>query len=173
MAALSASQHNAVLSPFYQRLLKAGKPKKVALTAVMRKLLICLNALLRQQLEHKGPQTPSRYTTKSEQVIDDDLHLAQIKVSRSHRRIEHCGDAPRAPIRPCRRQLVAASRRPTSPGAGAAGASPKRRIPGVRGTASPDSSNNTHAPQRSLQNTVAIGPRLGRSLVLPAAASRG
>jgi transposase len=46
MAALSASQHNAVLSPFYQRLLKAGKAKKVALTAVMRKLLICLNALL-------------------------------------------------------------------------------------------------------------------------------
>jgi hypothetical protein len=43
----------------------------------MRKLLICLNALLRQQLEHKGPQTPSRYTTKSEQVIDVELHPAQ------------------------------------------------------------------------------------------------
>ena len=55
MAALSASQHNAVLRAFYQRLLKAGKLKKVALTAVMRKLLICLNALLRQQLEHKAP----------------------------------------------------------------------------------------------------------------------
>ena len=54
MAALTASQHNAQLSAFYQRLLKAGKLKKVALTAVMRKLLICLNALLRQQLEHKG-----------------------------------------------------------------------------------------------------------------------
>jgi len=55
MAALTASQHNAVLSPFYQRLLQAGKPKKVALAAVMRKLLICLNALLRQHLEHTGP----------------------------------------------------------------------------------------------------------------------
>jgi transposase len=55
MAALTASQHNAQLSAFYQRLLKAGKLKKVALTAVMRKLLTCLNALLRQQLEHKGP----------------------------------------------------------------------------------------------------------------------
>jgi transposase len=53
MAGLSASRHNPVLGPFYQRLLKAGKAKKVALTAVMRKLLICLNALLRQQLEQK------------------------------------------------------------------------------------------------------------------------
>lgn len=54
MAGLSASRHNPVLGDFYQRLLKAGKPKKVALTAVMRKLLICLNALLRQQLEQKA-----------------------------------------------------------------------------------------------------------------------
>lgn len=46
MPALTASRHNPVLKEFYQRLLKAGKLKKVALTAVMRKLLICLNALL-------------------------------------------------------------------------------------------------------------------------------
>src|SRR6202035_2162071 len=39
MPALSASRHNPVLKDFYQRLLKAGKLKKVALTAVMRKLL--------------------------------------------------------------------------------------------------------------------------------------
>jgi transposase len=54
MASLSASQHNPVLSEFYQRLRKAGKPKKVALTAVMRKLLICLNALLREALDQKA-----------------------------------------------------------------------------------------------------------------------
>jgi transposase len=48
MPALSASRHNPVLKEFYERLLKAGKLKKVALTAVMRKLLICLNALLRK-----------------------------------------------------------------------------------------------------------------------------
>ena len=54
MASLSASQHNPVLSAFYQRLLKAGKAKKVALTAVMRKLLICLNALLREPLDQKA-----------------------------------------------------------------------------------------------------------------------
>ena len=54
MAALTASQHNAVLRAFYQRLLKAGKLKKVALTAVMRKLLICLNALLRNWAKQKA-----------------------------------------------------------------------------------------------------------------------
>jgi|SRR5712664_3956567 len=45
---ISASRHNPVLKDFYERLRKAGKLKKVALTAVMRKLLICLNALLRK-----------------------------------------------------------------------------------------------------------------------------
>jgi transposase len=47
MATLNATQHNPVLAAFYQRLLKAGKVKKVALTAVMRKLLIHLNARMR------------------------------------------------------------------------------------------------------------------------------
>jgi transposase len=47
MAALSATQHNPVIKAFYARLLEAGKPKKVALVASMRKLLTILNALLR------------------------------------------------------------------------------------------------------------------------------
>ena len=49
MAALVASRHNPILRRFYQRLLEAGKPKKVALTAVMRKLLTILNAIVRDQ----------------------------------------------------------------------------------------------------------------------------
>jgi len=61
MAGLSASRHNPVLRDFYQRLLKAGKPKKVALTALMRKLLICLNALLHQQLEQKASKQDCLY----------------------------------------------------------------------------------------------------------------
>ena len=57
MPALTASRHNPVLKEFYQRLLKAGKLKKVALTAVMRKLLICLNTRLRMlALSHPSPQ---------------------------------------------------------------------------------------------------------------------
>ena len=47
MAALVASRRNPVLKAFYQRLLGAGKAKKLALTAVMRKLLTILNAIVR------------------------------------------------------------------------------------------------------------------------------
>ncbi len=47
MAALNAMRCNPVIRRFYQRLLAAGKPKKVALTACMRKLLTILNAMAR------------------------------------------------------------------------------------------------------------------------------
>ena len=47
MGALVGSRRNPVLREFYQRLLQAGKPKKVALTACMRKLLIILNSMMR------------------------------------------------------------------------------------------------------------------------------
>lgn len=47
MAALVATRFNPVIKTFYQRLLAAGKPKKVALTACSRKLLIILNAIVR------------------------------------------------------------------------------------------------------------------------------
>ena len=48
MAALSAARSNPVLKAVYERLLEAKKPAKVALTAVMRKLLIHLNSLLKK-----------------------------------------------------------------------------------------------------------------------------
>jgi transposase len=47
MAALVASRHNPVIKAFYERLLAAGKPKKLALTACARKLLTILNAMAR------------------------------------------------------------------------------------------------------------------------------
>ena len=47
MSTLVAVQRNPVLKEFYERLLKAGKPRKVALTACMRKLLTILNAMLK------------------------------------------------------------------------------------------------------------------------------
>ena len=47
MGALVASRHNPAIRNFYQRLLAAGKPKKVALVACMRKLLVILNAMLK------------------------------------------------------------------------------------------------------------------------------
>lgn len=49
MAALVATQRNAVIRSFYEKLLSRGKCKKVALTACMRKLLTILNAMLKQK----------------------------------------------------------------------------------------------------------------------------
>jgi len=49
MAALVAARHNPVIAAFYKRLRVAGKPAKVALTACTRKLLIILNAILRDR----------------------------------------------------------------------------------------------------------------------------
>jgi len=49
MAALVATRYNPVIRAFYTRLCKAGKAKKAALTACMRKLLIILNAMLKHQ----------------------------------------------------------------------------------------------------------------------------
>ena len=47
MAALVATKRNTVIRAFYQRLLAAGKPKKLALVACMRKLLTILNTMVR------------------------------------------------------------------------------------------------------------------------------
>jgi len=47
MGAMVASRHNPVIRDFYQKLLAAGKPKKVALVACMRKLLVILNSMLK------------------------------------------------------------------------------------------------------------------------------
>jgi transposase len=47
MGAMVAKQHNPTLKVFFDRLVKAGKPKMVALIAVARKLLTILNAIIR------------------------------------------------------------------------------------------------------------------------------
>jgi len=48
MAAHSAARFNPHLKAFYDRLVAAGKPKKLALTAVMRKLVVLANTLLKE-----------------------------------------------------------------------------------------------------------------------------
>ena len=55
MAALVAVRHNPTLRAFYLRLAAAGKPKKVALTAAMRKLVVTLNAMLRDGTPWRAP----------------------------------------------------------------------------------------------------------------------
>ena len=58
MAALAASRANPSLRAFYQRLVAAGKPKLVALTACMRKLLVLCNALCKHQTRWVAPTAP-------------------------------------------------------------------------------------------------------------------
>ncbi len=55
MGALVASRFNPVIRDFYQRLLAAGKPKKLALTACMRKLLVILNSMLKHGSPWRDP----------------------------------------------------------------------------------------------------------------------
>lgn len=57
MATLVASRHNPVIRAFYHRLCAAGKPKKVALTACMRKLLTILNAMLKHRTPWRHADT--------------------------------------------------------------------------------------------------------------------
>jgi transposase len=54
MATLVATRHNPVIRSFYRRLREAGKPKRVALVACMRKLLVILNTMLK----HGHPWCP-------------------------------------------------------------------------------------------------------------------
>lgn len=56
MATLTATRCNPLIKPFYQKLIQAGKPHKVAITACMRKLIVILNTMMKNQ-------TPWVYST--------------------------------------------------------------------------------------------------------------
>lgn len=60
MATLVATRHNPVIRDFYQRLLTKGKLKLVALVACMRKLLVILNAMIRDNQLWQDPVESSR-----------------------------------------------------------------------------------------------------------------
>jgi len=49
MATVAAIKHDPVIRAFFQRLVAAGRPGNVAVTAAMRKLLTILNAMLRDR----------------------------------------------------------------------------------------------------------------------------
>ena len=55
MGTLAATRFNPVIKAFYHRLLAAGKPTKVALTACMRKLLTILNCMLKRRTHWAPP----------------------------------------------------------------------------------------------------------------------
>jgi transposase len=53
MAAVSAARYNGVLAPVFQKLIGAGKPFKVAITAITRKLLVHLNSLMAEFIKNQ------------------------------------------------------------------------------------------------------------------------
>lgn len=57
MAAVTAARFNPVIKALYERLLVAGKRKKVALAACMRKLLVMLNAMVKHRARWLAPST--------------------------------------------------------------------------------------------------------------------
>lgn len=59
MVAMSAARRNETIKPFYERLVAAGKPKMVALTACMRKILVILNAMIRDMKDWEPSFTPA------------------------------------------------------------------------------------------------------------------
>jgi transposase len=50
MAALTACRFNPALKTFHERLVAAGKKSKVAIVAVMRKIITTLNAMIRDNV---------------------------------------------------------------------------------------------------------------------------
>ena len=55
MGTLVATRHNPTIRAFYQHLLLAGKCKKVAITACMRKLLTIINVMVKNKTKWKDP----------------------------------------------------------------------------------------------------------------------
>ena len=58
MATVTATRHNPAIRDFYTRLCRRGKPRKVALVAAMRKLLLILNAVVRDQVPWHPDRMP-------------------------------------------------------------------------------------------------------------------
>jgi transposase len=54
MAALVASRFNHKMKVFYERLILAGKAKKIALVAVMRKIIVCLNVMVKNNVAYNA-----------------------------------------------------------------------------------------------------------------------
>lgn len=59
MATLCAIRHNPVIKSYYQRLIKSGKPKMVAIVASMRKILVTLNAMLKTRTRWQAQIEPA------------------------------------------------------------------------------------------------------------------
>jgi transposase len=59
MATLASTRHNPVISAYYARLLKSGKPRMVAVVACMRKILVILNAMMKTRTRWQAQIEPA------------------------------------------------------------------------------------------------------------------
>src|SRR6266478_9194893 len=82
------------------------------------------------------------------------------------RRIELCGDAPRAPMQPCKRRVRPPTSSPPAKGRSLPEQAQSEKSQGVRGTESPDSFDNT---VKKTENYVSV---FSGELQMDAAASR-
>ena len=99
MAALVASRHNPILKAFYQRLRGAGKPAKVALIACAHKLLIIVNAMLRDGAA-MGPHTGGRrMKQKTDRGAEATTRLPSYRRSLPHQKMDQAS-GPRPVSRP-------------------------------------------------------------------------
>ncbi len=76
---MSAVQHNPVMRHFYQRLVKEGKHKKVALTACIRKMIIILNAMVRDGVMWK-PNMANRLTWDHSRLLELNIFICRVGV---------------------------------------------------------------------------------------------
>lgn len=57
MAAMAAKRFNPTIKAFFERLVKNGKPRKLALTTAVRKLITLANTILNKQQKWRQPLT--------------------------------------------------------------------------------------------------------------------
>ena len=81
MPTLTAIRRNPTLQAFYQRLIGRGRPAKVAITACMRKLLVILNAILRDP-----PTMATRLTSNLVEGLPERPHVLATATSGGGRR---------------------------------------------------------------------------------------
>ena len=82
MATLSAVRWNPAIRTFHERLCQRGKAKKVALVAAMRKLLVMLNAMMRDQVPWQAkPASTAIHSCQPNTVSVFKVKLLQVRIA--------------------------------------------------------------------------------------------
>jgi ketol-acid reductoisomerase len=85
MSANVASRHDPLIQEFYERLVEAGKPEKVALVVCIRKLLSILNAMMRDRTPWKVYSCSNHLTLKAAALSALSRHISWMTPNRGPR----------------------------------------------------------------------------------------